>query len=539
MRRALLAGVLMACLVGVASGATITGTSRSDRLIGTARADLMDGLAGNDVVDGLAGSDILIGGLGRDQLAGGRGDDRLVTEGDGARDRIRCGPGRDIVNAETADAVSSDCEVVSRQISRDATTNGIGQHATEVEPDSFAFGSTIVAVFQVGRVPRGGAVAIGFASSADGGRTWTSGLLPGVTASSPQPGPDPRASDPAVAYDAEHSVWLAVTLGISDTFQLLVSRSVDGRVWSGPVAAVQAPASTLDKEWVACDNGSGSAFRGRCYISYLESLSGQLMTVSSSDGGAIWSAPVASTPLPQRGSTFNGAQPVVQPDGTLVIVYESFSDPDFPARSEVLAVRSTDGGASFGAPASIAPLAAADILALRAFPLPSAEADGFGRIYAVWHGCIASPCGANRILISSSADGVTWTAPSVVGAAAPGADLFLPGLGADPAPAHTGHLTVLFHSVPFDCASSPDCPGIDVFLTRSSNGGRTWSRPQRLTAQPIGIHWIARTSSGRMLGDYVSTSFVGGRPVSVFSVATKPLGAAFRQAILAYRAPAG
>src|SRR5256885_6076482 len=58
-----------------------------------------------------------------------------------------------------------------------ATTN----HHTEVEPDTYSNGSTIVSTFQVGRVFDGGACAIGFATSSNNGSTWTSGLLPGIT----------------------------------------------------------------------------------------------------------------------------------------------------------------------------------------------------------------------------------------------------------------------------------------------------------------------------------------------------------------------
>src|SRR5215467_5595752 len=57
------------------------------------------------------------------------------------------------------------------------TTN----HHTEVEPDTFSNGSTIVATFQVGRIFDGGACAIGFATSTNNGSTWTTGLLPGIT----------------------------------------------------------------------------------------------------------------------------------------------------------------------------------------------------------------------------------------------------------------------------------------------------------------------------------------------------------------------
>ena len=41
------------------------------------------------------------------------------------------------------------------QLSQDPFHNKISQHKTEVEPDTFAFGNTIVSGFQVGRVFNG------------------------------------------------------------------------------------------------------------------------------------------------------------------------------------------------------------------------------------------------------------------------------------------------------------------------------------------------------------------------------------------------
>ena len=78
-------------------------------------------------------------------------------------------------------------QVTLQQISADPFTNPptsntlYDQHKTEVEPDTFAFGSTLVSTFQVGRVFNGGASDIGFATSTDGGSTFTDGLLPGTT----------------------------------------------------------------------------------------------------------------------------------------------------------------------------------------------------------------------------------------------------------------------------------------------------------------------------------------------------------------------
>src|SRR5919201_3673354 len=67
------------------------------------------------------------------------------------------------------------------RVSADPFTNPTSQHATEVEPDTFANGATVVAAFQVGRFFNGGATDIGIARSGDGGTTWTAGFLPGMT----------------------------------------------------------------------------------------------------------------------------------------------------------------------------------------------------------------------------------------------------------------------------------------------------------------------------------------------------------------------
>src|SRR6516165_7132962 len=68
-----------------------------------------------------------------------------------------------------------------RQLSQDVFSGGPGQHMTEVEPGAFAYGSTIVAAFQVARVYGGGGMDVGFSTSTNGGIAWTNGYLPGLT----------------------------------------------------------------------------------------------------------------------------------------------------------------------------------------------------------------------------------------------------------------------------------------------------------------------------------------------------------------------
>src|SRR5437763_5326574 len=213
-------------------------------------------------------------------------------------------------------------------VSADPFTNATSQHATEVEPDTFAFGGTVVAAFQVGRFFNGGATDIGFVRSGDGGATWDApGFLPGMTFSSgDSSSPYERVSDPSVAYDAAHGVWLISSVPLLPNTAVptvFVSRSTDdGRTWSNPVTIPPPDAhrADLDKNWTVCDNGASSPFRGHCYTELDNFGEGdrELMSTST-DGGLTWSTPI-ETAGHDKGI---GGQPVVQPDGTVIVPFES------------------------------------------------------------------------------------------------------------------------------------------------------------------------------------------------------------------------
>src|SRR5206468_11639094 len=64
---------------------------------------------------------------------------------------LGCGSGS--AHTEPAQMVFPAATVPLTKLSSDPYTNSTSQHATEVEPDTFAFGSTIVTAFQVGRIP--------------------------------------------------------------------------------------------------------------------------------------------------------------------------------------------------------------------------------------------------------------------------------------------------------------------------------------------------------------------------------------------------
>lgn len=188
------------------------------------------------------------------------------------------------------------------RISVDPYVHGPGQHRSEVEPDTVGWGRTVVSVFQVGRYPNGGAVNIGWATSTDAGRTWLHGFLPGVTVVAG--GPFGRATDPSVAYDARHHLWLTSYLvagstsptGVPARWDLLASRSRDGVHWGRPVlVALTAPGQDLDKNWTVCDDTATSPHYGRCYTEFDAFGQGELIYMTrSSDGGRTWSSPVTT-----------------------------------------------------------------------------------------------------------------------------------------------------------------------------------------------------------------------------------------------------
>src|SRR2546421_637712 len=152
-------------------------------------------------------------------------------------------------------------------VSTDPFTDAQAQHRTEVEPDTFMSGSTIVSAFQTGRVFGGGSSDIGWATSTNGGATWMHGFLPRITGNTSPAGIYAQASDAAVAFDAKHNVWLISSLGIrSGSVDVLTSRSTDGGLnWSDPVTTAT---GQLDKNWIVCDNTSTSPFFGNCYTEY-------------------------------------------------------------------------------------------------------------------------------------------------------------------------------------------------------------------------------------------------------------------------------
>jgi hypothetical protein len=419
-------------------------------------------------------------------------------------------------------------------VSTDPFTNLSSYHATELEPDTFAVGSTIVGAFQTGRFFDGGSSDTGWATSLDGGRHWAHGFLPDTVYSG---GPFARISDPVVAYDRKHRTWLISGLTVNNLAvgtDVVVNRSGDGLHWSKPVTVFQVAANGfVDKDWTTCDNNPSSPHYGNCYAEFDIPTQGDLLQMSvSTDGGRTWSAPKPTADM----AVGLGGQPLVQPNGTVVVPYEGFD----PSTGAVFigSFMSANGGASWSAHTVVSPVQMAfDGGAIRNSPLPSAAEDASGKVYVVWTDCrFRTGCPSNDIVLSTSTNGTTWsTAVRVpIGTVTDNADHMIPGIGIRPGTSGAqAKLALYYYYYPNNICDLETCR-LNVGYVSSVNGGKTWSAPIRI-AGPTILNRIAPTTSGLMVGDYIGTAIASGRAFSLFTIGLPATSNAFDEPMLVVR----
>ena len=414
------------------------------------------------------------------------------------------------------------------RLSSDPYTNTTSQHKTQVEPDTFSYGSTIVSAFQSGRFFDGGSSNIGWATSKDNGATWHHGFLPDTTVFATPPGKYARASDASVAYDAKHKAWIVSYLGLlngaNGPVDVVTSRSTNGgTTWGNPVA-VNATGVFNDKNWTACDNTASSPYYGHCYTEFDNNSLGDLEQMSTStNGGKSW----GPTVTPSGGNTFGlGGQPVAQPNGTVIVPFEDLN-------GTISDFMSTNGGTSWSAATTIASLDTFfEPANIRTSPLPTAEIDGQGKVYVGWQDCrFESGCSANDIVYSTSSDGTHWSAVQRIPSdpVGSGVDHFIPGIAVDKATSgNSAHIAVTYYT--FTNANCTTNCQLNVGYISSTNAGTSWSASQKL-AGPMQLSWLASTNQGNMVGDYISTSIDGnGTAFPAFEVAHAPKGSTLNEA---------
>jgi hypothetical protein len=146
-----------------------------------------------------------------------------------------------------------------------------------------------------------------------------------------------------------------------------------------------------------------------------------------------------------------------------------------------------------------------------------------GTAYVVWTDCgLRSSCTGNDVVVSTSRDGgLTWSAPALIPTGPRSADYELPGFAVDPA--NSRRLALVCYSLVGG--------RLDVWLVTSTDGGARWTARRRLNAVTFPLEWVARTSGGRMVGDYMSLAFAAGRIVPVFVLSLRPRGTTFQEAV--------
>jgi hypothetical protein len=248
---------------------------------------------------------------------------------------------------------------------------------------------------------------------------------------------------------------------------------------------------------------------------------------SSHDGGLTWSAGISSADH----ATGLGGEPVVQPNGTVVVPFNG---------GGVDVFRSTDGGKSWSTTVNVASfITHQDDGGVRTgFDLPGATIDGAGKVYVVWSDCrFRSGCSSNDIVMSTSTDGKTWSAVTRVPIDHLNStvDHFLPGIGADPATSGaTAHLTIVYYYYPVSACNNT-CQ-LKVGFVTSENGGKTWTAGKQL-AGPMKLTWLPVSDAGYMVADYIGVTYTGGKPRGIFAVAKAPSGAVLNEAMYTTKEP--
>jgi len=305
----------------------------------------------------------------------------------------------------------------------------------------------------------GGDPTCGHYRSPDGGLTWPvseSGALP-------LPGGFPRASDPGLAFSpdpvigGERRVYYSCV-----AFNLIDVSPTNGTVfmvWSDdggitfPVANLriiaQGGSSTFnDKPFIAADQ-SNSAHRGNVYVSWTRIVLGgaAIQVKRSTDNGDTWSAPITlSTDAYNQGSV-----PFVGQDGTVYVAWARLRSTEPFKTNRILISRSTDGGQTW----SPQPVIVADNI----FGLPN------------------NPRGQTQLVNTKFRVNSFPTAAVDPTRSLPSGELHL-AWGAYRSATNTN---------------------ADIFVTRSTNQGGTWTTPVRLSAQYDQFFpWLSVSPSGSL-----------------------------------------
>ncbi|MEO8425791.1 MAG: hypothetical protein ABI651_01635, partial [Verrucomicrobiota bacterium] len=386
-------------------------------------------------------------------------------------------------------------------------------HQAEIHIDrSFKNPNLLLATFQDALASDDG-LAASYAVSKDGGLSWASGFIPGVTELNG--GALPHAADNVASIDLEGNLFLvaasySVISGAIGDVSWSVSKSSDGgETFSAPLTLASSDdLSYTEKPWLTANTFEKSPAPGRLvFVSTLyprTSASGQTQIRYSDDHGLGWSPVRSIGPADAFGS-----QTFFLPDGTLVVVYRRF--PNATSLPNVTAARielmtSEDGGTTFAAPKLIQDVTGKIYSTWPAIwdsvHFPSACSDRqAGVIYVAYQGFAAD--NRKSVLFTKSINkGKTWSAPASVNDTPNNFVVFNPAMAVSP---DGQHVVIEFYDKRNQTAASAG-NYVDLYLAESFDGGDHWEPNIRLTDFSSDLRAAATRDTGSgggvYLGDY-------------------------------------
>ncbi|HKV38454.1 MAG TPA: sialidase family protein, partial [Blastocatellia bacterium] len=341
--------------------------------------------------------------------------------------------------------------------------------------------------------------------SSDGGATFVHKRLPAADNNGTNGG------DGVVAFGPSGELYYSALAfkGTTGQNSVIVARSDDfGQTFSvvdASTTAATAPAFQ-DKPYMTVDARPQSPFKGNVYVSWTDFSRGPqgtfILFARSTDGGKTYGPPVPLSPQ-ENGLALGGAFPVVGPNGDLFVVYCDLNGHHL----HFSLVRSTDGGASFGSPATIFTFDPAFFVVnmltggaggVRTPPFPFLAIDATGTLHLVFQARLIKPGGRDRsnVYYSRSTDsGATWVAPVQLNDDATTTSQSFPTV----AVTRDGTIGVKW----WDRRDDPIHDSLTgVYMTLSKDGGLTWSQNFRVTDH----NWVFgpgdRGASPLYHGDY-------------------------------------
>jgi hypothetical protein len=224
----------------------------------------------------------------------------------------------------------------------------------------------LVATWQQDRWTDGGARAVMTANSLDGGRSWTRVLQPMSRCgggSAANGGDYGRVSDPWVDIGLDGTVY-AMSLAFSgiagqaSANAMLVSRSTDGgSSWSAPTALIRDGADFFNDKNTLTADATDARYVYAVWDRLASAGGGPSFMVRSTDAGVTWE-PARAIYAPAVTSQTIGNRVVVLPDGTLVDFFTQIDAAGVAASAHLDVVRSIDKGVNWSAPIRVSALQA-------------------------------------------------------------------------------------------------------------------------------------------------------------------------------------